>query len=215
MKKIVGFKIALHKRDIVRYLKTNYGITEPTLDMREWIEREITRFPSRVMPAAMYETYTQHSIPHPLRLMLAQQPVTVPSLDASPPSSVELPEHSVQVRDSVQLALWNECVAVSLCVITLGTVDKPEHIYSEELWDACMHASIDEAAHFICGLIKYEAVKEDCETGPRRDLEDIKVIRELVSIFDYSKIHISVNHDGTMQPPFTRFMLVNWIPKKR
>jgi len=77
-----------------------------------------------------------------------------------------------------------------------------------------MQASLDEAVYFVTGLIKYEAIKEDCAIGPRRNLDDITVIRELASVFDYTRIHITISGDGAVQPPFTSFLLVNWIPKK-
>ncbi len=216
MKKIRRFKVHIQKRDISRFLKIKHGMARLENDVAGLIDRTVPAFQDAIAPSVMYETYSRQSIPSSLDSVLSRQQVSFPQVqekESGTGSSGGPVETKVKTHEGVQLAFWNDCVAVTVCVITLGDHDAP--CDDGPVKDALINAALEGVSHFVYGLIEGEAAQDDCSLGPCRKVDDRPVIRELANIFDLSKIQVSVNDQDEILPPYSRFILLNWISKHK
>lgn len=213
MKKIKGLQLNIHRRDVLRHLKLNDGVTHPDETIIRQVDEAISWVSDHIDPAIAFETFQRQALPEVLSTMIAQHLVSVPRITKGTPAPDTGSAAPVTVKkDTVQLALWDDCVAVTVGVSTLGpvTVDDDNRILV-----AAINGAREQADQFMYNLVRDEASREECEIGARRHVGSIDFLRAIEPLFAFSKIHVSISKDDMIEPSCTRFMLVNWIPKRR
>jgi leucyl-tRNA synthetase len=195
MKKIKKFKVNIRKHEILRQLKNQqFAVTGADVDAS--IDRAITLMQDMISPSTVYETISRQS----LRPEFAE--------------TISRAAHKDHSDKETQLDFLQDSIAVSVCAVTIGALAPVPPDIAEQVWHATAHNALDGATRFVWDLIKEEAEQEDCELSSAQTINDAARIREFEPGLDFSKIDLAIDEHGCLNPQFSRFVAVHWIPKK-
>lgn len=199
--KIKKFKVALHKREIIRNLRiANPDIKEVTEQLDQLINTEIENSVNYISSSAVFDTFKEQTIQE--------------KLNFSPDANISFPELNLPSSN---------VVATSLFVVTVG--DKIEQqIRSVETESKHIHAqviraigleSLEESINFVLRILKDDAEKDNCILSPVEKISSIELSRKTMEFLAATKISVDIDDKNKLAPMFSSIGLLNWYYSKK